>query len=358
LALVSLLCLFTGTSAICTNFGANCLESAPCCLQGWCSNDSRYCAVGCEPENSFKPSSCYPQPKCVSFREEFSHPKIAEVANFTGDPSVADWTSDFLPDHASSKDSVLLFLPLGKALRTHLCNGWLMLLIRWLDYGVVTARIKTASTSPGVVSSFITRNLFGDEIDFEWVGKNPREVQQNFYYNNVLNYSNVRSSVIEADTSVDYHVYTIDWQPDYIKWSVDGRVLRTVNRQDTWDPDLNEFKFPYRPQRIQLSIWDAGQASDGTSQWAGGRTDWSESSRVYKMYVDWVDIQCKYDGNETAPWPGPGYDAPSIDPNTTVPNVPGSNRHSDGTPAASSTTRPVNPCGTIYLLLIMLFLLN
>ncbi|KAK9763787.1 putative glycosidase CRH2 [Basidiobolus ranarum] len=360
---VSLLFLLTGVSAICKNFGANCPENAPCCLQGWCSNDSRYCAVGCEPENSFKPASCYPQPKCVSFKEEFNQPKIATLSNFTGDPTVADWTSDFLPDHSTIENgNLILNMPLGQQNNEFgrvQGFGATVSSVRWLDYGVVNARIKTASTSPGIVSSFITRNLFGDEIDFEWVGKNSREIQQNFYYNNVLNYTNARFSVIEADTSADYHIYTIDWQPDYIRWSVDGQELRTVNRQDTWDPELKAFKFPYRPQRVQFSIWDAGQASDGTSEWAGGRTDWSDANRVYKMYIDWVDVQCKYSGNETAPWPGPGYDKPTINPNATVPHtdMPGSNRHDDGLSKPSAADRIATSILSPYTLFLIFTLM-
>jgi beta-glucanase (GH16 family) len=50
-------------------------------------------------------------------------------------------------------------------------------------YGTVTARIKSGSPSGGVVSSFIYRNaVTGDEIDYEWVGKQPNEVQSNFYW--------------------------------------------------------------------------------------------------------------------------------------------------------------------------------
>lgn len=54
---------------------------------------------------------------------------------------------------------------------------------RWMLYGTVSARIKTASRSGGIVSSFIFRNaVTGDEIDYEWVGKDPQEVQSNYYW--------------------------------------------------------------------------------------------------------------------------------------------------------------------------------
>lgn len=50
-------------------------------------------------------------------------------------------------------------------------------------YGTVSARIKSGSPSGGIVSSFIYRNaVTGDEIDYEWVGKRPNEVQSNYYW--------------------------------------------------------------------------------------------------------------------------------------------------------------------------------
>ncbi|KAK9729080.1 putative glycosidase CRH2 [Basidiobolus ranarum] len=309
-SLLVLVNIASGLGGICKNFGSPCPQSAPCCLDGWCSSDLKYCATGCQPENSFTPESCFPKPPCVSFREDFDSPRLVQLANFTGDPMIADWTSDFTPDNTEIENGNLVLsmkLSQNKNEFGRLQGfGATISSVRWIEYGTITARIKTASTSVGVVSSFITRNLFGDEIDFEWVGKNPNEVQQNFYYDNILNYTNARFTVVDSNTSEDYHVYTIDWQPDYLRWLIDGQELRVLKRNDTWDPKLQKFKYPNRAQRVQFSLWDGGQGPEGTMLWAGGRTNWSDPKTAYKMYIDWVDIQCKYNGNETTPWPGVG----------------------------------------------------
>ncbi|CAI2189584.1 13991_t:CDS:1, partial [Funneliformis geosporum] len=31
-----------------------------------------------------------------------------------------------------------------------------------------------------------------------------------------------------------FHNYTIDWQPEFIKWSIDGKVVRTLKKSDTF----------------------------------------------------------------------------------------------------------------------------
>lgn len=180
-----------------------------------------------------------------------------------------------------------------------------------MEYGTVTARIKTGSTASGIVSSFITKNTVGDEIDYEWVGLNPSEAQSNYYWNGTLDYTHGAHHPIGADSTADYHIYTIEWLPDHISWIVDGNVVRTVNKQDTLDAATGLFKYPSRPSRVQLSIWDGGMGADGTASWAG-KTDWSDQSKTYTMTVDWVNITCLYNGNASTTWPPAGYGPPKV----------------------------------------------
>ncbi|KAJ1958603.1 putative glycosidase CRH2, partial [Dipsacomyces acuminosporus] len=167
-------------------------------------------------------------------------------------------------------------------------------------YGKVTARIKTASIAKGVVSSFIIRNdQTGDEIDFEFVGLSPNQVQTNYYFNNVLDYTKMVPYELGASTAADFHDYTIDWSKDAIVWSVDGKVIRTVKKADTFDAKKNVYAFPTSEARVALSIWDGGNAAgEGTRQWAGFPTPF-DGNKVYEMYVDSVKIECN--GDSTAP---------------------------------------------------------
>ncbi|CAG8582023.1 3976_t:CDS:2 [Ambispora gerdemannii] len=259
-ATVALSQLFSLVSAVCSNFGKNCPQDAPCCNNGWCSNDPKFCSTGCEPANSFSPKSCFPEPPCVSLYDDFSKPSIVNWQNFSGDPTTVNWTSDFTPDYTSYTSDGF---------------GSTVSSTRWMEYGTVTARIKTGSTAKGVVSSFI--------------GSHHK---------------------VGADTTADFHLYTIEWMPDHISWIIDGVTARTAYQKDTWDSTLNQFKFPSRPSRIQFSMWDGGMGAEGTANWAGSPTDWSDQNKVYSMYVDWVNITCFYNGNSSTTWPPEGYGPP------------------------------------------------
>ncbi|KAF9090567.1 hypothetical protein BGX29_011402 [Mortierella sp. GBA35] len=99
-------------------------------------------------------------------------------------------------------------------------------------------------------------------------------------------------------------VYKIEWTPEKIEWSVDGRVLRTLRAKDLSrsHPGL---EIPSQPMQIQLTIWDAGHGKD-TRDWAGGVTDYGEhDEKEYVALVDWIEIAC-WDNKEAKrnPWPG------------------------------------------------------
>ncbi|KAG0203360.1 hypothetical protein BGX28_004358 [Mortierella sp. GBA30] len=162
-------------------------------------------------------------------------------------------------------------------------------------YGTVTARIKSGSPTGGIVSSFIYRSsLTGDEIDYEWVGKEPTEVQSNFYWHTPasmdpkdIDYSHSRRKSLGIDLSQEYQTYTIEWLPDSLTWFINGQAVRTLLRSEA----NNGTQYPSTPSQIQFSIWDGGLSEAETREWAGGPTDWVSQS-TYEMFVDWVDIKC------------------------------------------------------------------
>jgi beta-glucanase (GH16 family) len=100
-----------------------------------------------------------------------------------------------------------------------------------------------------------------------------------------------------SDTSTTQHTYTIDWTPDTIKWSIDGKVLRTLDRADTWNSTANRWFYPQTPARIMLSLWPAGIPSNGqgTIDWAGGMIDWNSpymKNGYYYAMVNEVVVDC------------------------------------------------------------------
>ncbi|CAG8601215.1 15579_t:CDS:2 [Acaulospora morrowiae] len=317
----SIITLSRYVNAICKYAGQMCPEEAPCCNGGWCSNNPRFCSTGCEPENSFSVNSCYPKPGCKSFYDDFSKSSIVSYSKYNGDPNTAKWTSDFLPDYASVDDSGLVNLKMYQD-KTHKNSfgnyqgfGATISTTRWMQFGRVTARIKTACISKGVVSSMvvsnnvsivgITMDTLGDEIDFEWVGLNKTEVQSNYYWNGTLDYTKGAHHYVCPDTTADFHTYFVDWQPDALSWGVDGKVLRTVTKKSTFSSTDNVYKYPSQPSRVAFSIWDGGMGAPGTGNWSGFPTDWSDPNKVYTMYVDWVNVT--YETNDDGSWPPAGY---------------------------------------------------
>ncbi len=54
----------------------------------------------------------------------------------------------------------------------------------------------------------------------------------------------------------DFHTYTVEWTPSFIRWSIDGAELYTTTTgipAGTW---------PQTPSQVQLGTWPAG---DGPS---------------------------------------------------------------------------------------------
>jgi beta-glucanase (GH16 family) len=131
---------------------------------------------------------------------------------------------------------------------------------RFFGYGRFEARIK-AVASPGIVTGFFTYtgpSFDGaphDEIDFEFLGKSPRQVQLNYYTDG----KGGRETMIDLgfDASEDFHTYAFEWRPDSIRWFVDGRQVHEETGA--------RGPLPSHPGKIILHLW-AGKNLDG---WLG-----------------------------------------------------------------------------------------
>lgn len=89
-----------------------------------------------------------------------------------------------------------------------------------------------------------------------------------------------------SDTRQNWHTYEIDWQPDYINWSIDDKVVRTLKRDSTYNDTTKQYDYPQTPSRVQLSLWPGGLPSngEGTIEWAGGLVNWDDSSSMSNGY--------------------------------------------------------------------------
>ncbi|KAG0350010.1 hypothetical protein BGZ54_004083, partial [Gamsiella multidivaricata] len=228
--------------------------------------------------------------------------------------------------------------------------------------------LKSGATGPGIVTAMMLSNpMRGEEITIEVTGRDPHTVVTDFYSHSArdshsskgtgswlpsLNLKSVVPSMdglrvrtrklkamilpktqekknkehdqdedekeeeVEEDNSleeshalkrsaVDHDlVYKIEWTPEKIEWSVDGKVIRTLTNAKLLKQ--RGYGLPSHPMLLQLTIWDGGYNSE-TEAWAGGRTDYgAKDDKEYATLVEWIDISC-HDRKEAKrnPWPGP-----------------------------------------------------
>jgi beta-glucanase (GH16 family) len=147
-----------------------------------------------------------------------------------------------------------------------------------IRYGRVDASIKISKGS-NVITSFILMSSNGDEIDFEFVGKDSDLIQTNYFYKGEPVYNvNAIMYKVPVDLSLGYYEYSIIWTADYYQWLWNGNVLRTLYKNST-------NKYPDSTSKVQFGIWNASK-----SEWAGNGIDWTKSP--YTFYIDWVSIKC------------------------------------------------------------------
>jgi len=268
-----------------------CPENKPCCFQYGQCGIGAYCLGGCDSKFSFEIESCVPAPVCQNKVSTFEKgiDSVASIYTYLGDATKYDWVAE--GKAVPWNGNLLLTMPKDSV-------GTVVSSTHYVWYGKVTATLKT-SRGKGVVSAFILFSGVKDEIDFEWVGVSLHNVQSNYYFQGNPIYTNGGNHTVEgASTYDEYHTYTIDWTPDAINWYVDGNLLRTKLKKDTWNDQKKIFEYPQTPSRIQLSLWPGGLATNGkgTIEWAGGLIDWDsqdiKEAGYYYVTVKELTMEC------------------------------------------------------------------
>ena len=128
--------------------------------------------------------------------------------------------------------------------------------VRSFEHGRFEAEIRAAPGCGLVTGFFLHRDAPRQEIDVELSGDDPRSMLVNVYFNPGDDGAAVgfgyRGSPCRVDlgfdSTLDFHVYAIDWRPGCIAWSVDGR---TVHERVGWDPT----PLPHLPMRMHANLW-------------------------------------------------------------------------------------------------------
>ena len=129
-----------------------------------------------------------------------------------------------------------------------------------LSYGRYETRMKIAAGS-GLNTAFFTYIGPGvkfpewDEIDFEFLGKDPTHVELNY----IAKDQKIKGKYygLGFDASKDFHDYAFEWHKTAIFWFVDGKeVLHTP----TGAP------IPRNPAMLYIDLWTGGPIEDA---WMG-----------------------------------------------------------------------------------------
>jgi beta-glucanase (GH16 family) len=130
-----------------------------------------------------------------------------------------------------------------------------------------------AAKGTGVISSIMMLSDTEDEIDWEFFGSNETIAQSNFFGKGKFPEAGYHE--VPGGVQVDYHNYTTDWTKDYLDFYIDGAKVRRLVPGDVQDGKY----YPQTPMRLSIGIWCGGDPTmpEGTREWAGGDTDYSQA---------------------------------------------------------------------------------
>ena len=140
-------------------------------------------------------------------------------------------------------------------------------------YGYYSCVMKPVKGS-GVVSAFFTysfENNNHNEIDIEFLGKNTRRVQFNYYVDNEPDKGHEYMYTLPFDYTEDYHKYAFLWTSEKIVWYIDDEPVYKV-----------EGNVPTAKQEIMANLWTIDSKSEGGKGWAG---EFDRSTMPLSMYI-------------------------------------------------------------------------
>jgi len=142
-------------------------------------------------------------------------------------------------------------------------------------YGRFEVRMQSAAAS-GMLSSFFTYHdtpnipAQWNEIDIEILGKSTNSIQYNIITQGQINHEVTKT--VQFNPHQAFHIYVIEWTPDYVSWQVDGfEIYREIRSHVS--------QLYYTP-KLMMNIWP----SDAVG-WVGA---FNPASLPLYAYYDWV----------------------------------------------------------------------
>ncbi|KAH7356312.1 concanavalin A-like lectin/glucanase domain-containing protein [Pyrenochaeta sp. MPI-SDFR-AT-0127] len=139
--------------------------------------------------------------------------------------------------------------------------------------------VTKAAPGAGIVSSFVLQSDTLDEIDWEWLGADPDQVQTNYFGKGQTTTYNRGAFHADPGSQAGFKKYTIEWTPQQIVWQIEGVTVRTL------EPANANNQYPQTPMQVKFGAWSGGDPANnqGTIQWARGPTDYSKGPFVMKV---------------------------------------------------------------------------
>ena len=123
-------------------------------------------------------------------------------------------------------------------------------------FGRFESVLKPPKIDGIITGMFLHRDSPRQEIDIEFLGKDPRKLLINVYYNPGcegarFDYGYRGTPVVidlGFDATTDFHSYAIEWDENELRWYVDGAI---VHKRSSWEPT----PIPHLPMKFHLNCW-------------------------------------------------------------------------------------------------------
>ena len=150
-------------------------------------------------------------------------------------------------------------------------------------YGRFEAKMKMAY-APGCISSmflYYNDSYMGNgkrwnEIDIEVIGKESSGFQTNIITGTAESQSTSEKMYkLSSNVNEDYHIYVVEWTPEYVSWSLDG----TEVRRDQSNVQVSSL---VEKQSLRFNLW-----ASNNSAWVGLL---SSKNIPITQYIDYVKV--------------------------------------------------------------------
>lgn len=116
-----------------------------------------------------------------------------------------------------------------------------------------------------------------NEIDINVVPSEPNPVSMNTIYGDGHNKIEDHSYAEDVTLNDDWHTYEMEWTPDYISFSMDGRKIRHMLADDH-----EAINFIHKAQSLKMNFW--------TPTFHAWGADFEQGDMPWYLLFDYVEV--------------------------------------------------------------------